>query len=161
MEAFSGRRTWRRTRRRVPVPNPAAGAEWSLTVPAGHAYQVRSIYYVLTASATVATRTPWLLFGDGAVQYLKLSGYNSVAASGAGVYVWAPGVNPYNGWTGSVQGLPELTLEPGSTITSLADNLQAGDQYSGIVLDVIDTEWKGGDVDLGGIPDLAVTILGG
>ena len=94
--------------RSVTVVNPAAGADFSVTVPAGASWLLNSVAATFATSATVGTRTPVLLITD-ATGHAVFSGATAFgqAASLTWSYSWtvAP-VTPPAGGTTNVGPLP-------------------------------------------------------
>lgn len=111
--------------------DPAAGVEWSITVPAGARWRVRSVTATLVTDATVANREPSIVFtADGAV----------VASVPSGVAHVASQTRRYSWFPQSVRGagaasldvivpIPALELRAGDTITSVTTALVAGDNW--------------------------------
>lgn len=156
---FSGEDRWRRSRIVVPVPQPAAGADWSLAAPAGHLYQLVSVIATLTTSAAVATRAARLVLGDGNATFLHVPAATTQVASLARRYGW---------WaTGQVLAvgsdiespLPGIALQTGWTIGSATDLVDVGDQWSAIRLHVIDTTVRDGATDIDQLPDIIVEVI--
>src|SRR5580765_5947487 len=115
---ISGEVAWRRFRVVQAVANPAAGADWSVTVPAGHLWELLGITATLTTSAAVANRAAAIVLGDGVNPYLTIPAAVVQAATLAGVYSWsgdagavALGVRQYGP-------LPDLSVPAGWTIGS-------------------------------------------
>lgn len=128
--------------RAVQQANPAAGAEFVVTVPAGARWEVLSINAQLVTSAAVANRQPVFQITDGATHVMhntQFSGNQAAsltfqysAAEGDSVAVNAPfnqGALPHN-----------CFLLQGWTLQSLTTNIQAADQWSAIWLMV--QEWS-------------------
>ena len=119
------------------IANPAAGAEWTFTVPAGQVMEILSLHWVLATSAAVANRVSGFEILDGAGNVVGIWRGGAVqAASLTENYSIGPfdGQSDPNGNFGAIivpapQG---LHLPAGFTIRSLSQNLQAGDQYSQI-----------------------------
>lgn len=132
------------TRTKVTVSQPAAGADWSYTVPAGTWLKLMSGLTTLTCSATTAQRNPGTIITDGTKTIGRLeyqtSGANPKASSVCQIsYVtshnWQVAGNaqiPANGPL--CLSLPPFVLPPGYVIGSVTPNLQAGDQYSAVTL---------------------------
>jgi hypothetical protein len=157
-ERISGSVPWRRFYKSVVVPNPAAGADWSVTVPASEVWSLVTITATLTTSAAVANRLPSLVVTDGNVRYARMSAVNTQAASLTSIATWGP--YGQSGQTGTVvRGiLPVAALGPGETIGSLTDLIDVADQWSAIVLRVLATISQAGAIQLGDVPDLVVAI---
>lgn len=155
----SGESVWRRSRITVAIPSPAAGADWSFAIPSGHVYRLLSVYAQLVTSAAVATRVARLAFTDGDRTFLDVPPFATQAASLTRRYAWAVSPAATAQGTGILSSLPEVELQAGWTIASVTDLIDVADQWSGIVLNVIDTTVRGGVRDLSAIPDLLVEVL--
>lgn len=117
----------------VTVPQPPVGTDWSYVLPS-HA-RLMSARCVLTASATVISRTPEITFSmQGAGEYLRLHGDGQSTASSAFLYQWFDVA--YSAFSGSAfqSPSPQMWLPKTTTIAMKTSSLQAGDQWSGIVL---------------------------
>ena len=120
----------------LTIANPAAGAEWSVTVPTGEQWIVRAVRARFVSSAAVATRFPNLVEDDGAgnltVQSAPATG---IAAAQTWDISWFHGaVNIQNN---NVQCNPwtlDTRMPPGFLIRSITGNIQAADQWSAIAL---------------------------
>lgn len=155
---LSGEAAWRRSRIVVPVVSPAAGVDWTFQVPAGHIYQLVSIYAQLVTSAVVATRIARLAFGDGVRTYLDVPPFATQVASLTRRYAWLVSPTGVAQGSGILSSMPEIAPQPGWTVASVTDAIDVGDQWSAIFLHVVDTTFKRGKVDLFGVPDLFVAI---
>jgi len=122
--------------RSIVVPNPAAGADWTQTVPAGTEWIIRSVTGILTNAVAVANRVATLEARDGAGVVLFQADINQTLVAG-NVYnlSWFPGAlvaaaaNVDNG------GMPqECRLPAGFVIRTVTAGLQAADQWSAIAL---------------------------
>jgi len=58
-------------RRLITGTDPAAGVEITETVPSGALWRLCSVYIQLTTSAVAGTRNVYLIFDDGATQFLR------------------------------------------------------------------------------------------
>lgn len=124
-------------RRVVQVPEPAAGADWTVTVPGGMQWYILSGTATLTTSATVDNRQPvitetvdgvtiWpglqsLSFGASTTKVIPVlldGGFVSGAATEGDIFLAAP----------------SNLLPPGTVIASDTALLQVGDQWSAISL---------------------------
>jgi hypothetical protein len=157
--SISGESPWRRYRRVVSVPAPAAGADWSLVVPAGSVYELVSVYASLSTSATVANRGARLQLTAGGVVYLDLAPQAVQAASLTTRYAWAQGMASYSADNGVVTGLPKLYLEPGWSIGTQTDLIDGADQWSAVSLLVLETVVRGGPLELAQAPDMFVEVV--
>lgn len=157
---YSGESPWRRSRIVVPVASPGAGLEWSLTVPAGHLYQVHSIFAILTTSAVVAARFARLILGDGVAPFLEVPPFASQAASLAWRYSWADVSVAYQAGLSQLGVIPPTTLEAGWTIGSSSVAIDPGDQWSGIRIGVLDVTIRPGANAIDAPADLTVELVG-
>jgi len=158
---ISGERPWRRVRRVIAGPAPAAGADWSVTVPAGKVWRLVSVQATLTTAVAVANRSPRLIVGDGDATFLTIPPVAVQAASLAGVFDWLEHGSAYTTAPDQVLSLPALVLEAGWTVGTSTTAIQAADQWSAQQLLVLETDVKGGAVDLGSLPDLTVEVVAG
>lgn len=156
----SGEAAWRRSRIVQAVTSPAAGADWSQTVPASHLWQLFSITATLTTSAVVANRQVRLVLTDGTNTFASLTAAAVQAASLANVYTWCLGQHPLALGLQQLGALPELTLPEAWTVGVSTLALDAGDQWSAIRLGILDTTARFGDLDLMATPELIVGIVG-
>lgn len=134
----------------VAPANPAAGADWKVTVTAGKRWRLYSITSFLSTSAAVATRVAEFLLksqdvniiyrvgdqagGDGQtansnLRHVLASCWSNVVRQTGGA-----GGQAYNAYP-----LPVIELIGGDTIGSFTSSIQAADQWSAIVLQV--EEW--------------------
>jgi hypothetical protein len=111
---------------------PAAGAEISETVPTGARQELISLWVVLVASATVATRTPQLRLDDGTNTLFQVPSVTQLVASQTAAAEFAQGV-PYATQVnalGAPSALPvNNRLLAGHRIRTSTVNIQVGDQY--------------------------------
>lgn len=118
--------------RSITGSTPAAGAEFSVTVPTGAQWRLQSLIASLTTSAAVANRAPTLVIDDG-VNVVMQSTVSAVqVASTTGALTWAEGFFRAN-FLGTTQGasLPfDMILLAGFRIRSVTGLLQAADQYT-------------------------------
>jgi hypothetical protein len=128
--------------RSVTISNPAAGANWSITVPAGAAWVLLSARATLATSVTVASRVPDLRVQDGSGNTL-LDAQAGVAqtASLTDAWNWAPGnVTATVLSAVNLVALPTaFRLNAGWVIQQVTTGLQAADQWSAIALSVTET----------------------
>lgn len=116
------------------VANPAAGADWTYTVPAGLQQTLISVRAVLTTSAAVANRFPVLRITSPTGQILAdVSALAAETASSTVTYVWMAGAPANNVNNVQQMSLPSgLRLLGSSTIQTITSGIQAGDQWSAI-----------------------------
>lgn len=155
---YSGESAWRRSRIVLPVASPAAGADWSLVVPAGHLYQLHSVFAILTTSAVVANRLPRLAVSDGVASFLELPAAAVQAASAVVRYSWAGEASSFVAGGSALGALVPLDLIAGWFLGPLTSLIDVGDQWSGIRVYVTDVTVRGGEADIGAVPDLVVEV---
>lgn len=123
--------------RTVPIAAPAAGAEWSQTVPGGEVWRPVAVVMTLVTDANVAARRPRLVYDDGTTQLVRVQTAQGPGATQAFTYSFAVGLG-YSQAGGTAQdestGIPDIPLQGGWRIRSSTVNLQVGDQYSVITL---------------------------
>ena len=131
--------------RSIQVGNPAAGADWSLSVPAGARWDLISASALFTSSVGVATRLPRLIVDDGTNTLFEAPAIFPQAASLAITQSWGAGaggpVTTDELTGGSVSsGLPnDFMLLAGWRVRSSTGAIQVGDQWSAISVSVL--EW--------------------
>lgn len=125
----------------VQQANPAAGADWAITVPAGARWRISSFAATLTTSATVANRIVRLQMNDAAVNNIMQTAPTAVIpASTTAVVSGFPGQS-----TPTTDPLTINVAMPGNPILPSAFRIvtstigiQAGDQWSAIWFEVED-----------------------
>jgi hypothetical protein len=125
--------------RTVQQANPAAGVDWTVTVPAGVRWQLQSIFAVLTTSAAAANRLPRIQIDDGVNVIFAVPAAVNETASLAWLNSWGAGagagafVDP----NAIALALPnDLYLLAGWRVRVVTANIQAADQWSQINLAV-------------------------
>jgi len=114
---------------------PAAGSEWTTTVPANKIWEILAIHYHLATSATVASRIPKVSFTDGTSQIAECRTVSSQLASLTYEHTLSPNTPVLTLVGGLVGGpIPKLVLNAGAVISSTTDLIQAADQYSQVVI---------------------------
>jgi len=109
----------------------AAGAEFSVSVPATQRWRLDAIRLPFVTDATVANRSPRIEFVTGATILWRSRPFDVQAASTTRTYNWARGVtyaqaplvNEYQG------DLPDVLLPPSTIIRTATDLIQVGDDY--------------------------------
>jgi len=125
----------------ILVANPAAGVDWTFTVPGSARLRLQSLRAVLTTSAAVANRNVQIQITDGVNTVWIASAPASVVAGTAQQLV-ATGTNSPTGVVTTIFSVvvPPALLLPGFwTIGTSTQNIQAADQWSAIALAV--EEW--------------------
>lgn len=123
----------------VNVANPAAGAEWTYTVPPGVVRLLVGACWLLTTSATVANRGVMVELADGANDLLGRWGGNWPEPANSVVNYSLPapiaGQVDATGLTTVLIPVPRgLMFAAGWVIRSKTTNLQAADQHSRVFL---------------------------
>lgn len=120
--------------------DPAAGSQWSETVPAGKAWRLKAIYATLVTSAVVGNRLSSLSITDGTNTILLIPDTTNVAASLTAKYLWMPyGGGSYTPGVavGVVNPLPEdFIVGPGYVLASTVSGMDAGDNWGAPVFTV-------------------------
>jgi hypothetical protein len=127
--------------RSVTVANPAAGADWSVTVPAGVQWVLQRVRAVLTTAAGGGNRTPDLQILDAAANLvLEAPGGANQAGGLTESWVWSTGATTTTtaGSTNMVNLPTNVRLLPNWVVRTVTANLAAGDQWSSIVLSVVE-----------------------
>lgn len=125
---------------------PGAGVEISETVPTNARWQLLAFKARLTASATVANRTPRLTIDDGTNVVIESPTSATQAAAAVDPYYWVAALGYTFGASGSdiVNGLPAPTfLRAGFRMRTSTINLQVGDTWDQVFYFV--REWIGGE----------------
>lgn len=122
----------RGTLRSIAVADPAAGAEWSETVPTNARWVLYSVRATLTTDATVANRVPTVVIDDGANELARVASTAVQAASLVRPYSFgAFGVGIDQGASGVTVPAPfPLPLQGGWRVRSLTGAIVAGDDWS-------------------------------
>jgi len=118
----------------ISVGNPAAGADWTYTLPTTQRLDVYGVHALLTTSATAGTRTVTLKVTDGANTLFLIDATNTQAISLAYDYTMYPS-SFAGGSAGTHQYIPlpePLVLMQGWTIGTTTANISATDQWSAI-----------------------------
>jgi hypothetical protein len=118
---------------------PIAGAEVSITVPAGQNWIFKSLCVPFTTSATVANRFPTLHIDLGGNPGVVIPVVAAITAGTAATLTWGATLNPLS--TNNVQTMAtpeELRLGPGTIIHTVTSGLQAADQYgnTGLMVEI-------------------------
>jgi hypothetical protein len=127
--------------RSINVATPAAGVEWSQTVPTGARWVVRAGNSVFTASGAVANRSPAIVFDDGAT-ILYTASVDTFRTAGQGA---TPQLGPvFKGASvdnaGFVVPMGSLmALFAGWRIRSITGSIQAADTWT--LIQLLVEEW--------------------
>ena len=132
------RQRWRPVRRREPVPQPAAGANWSLRNDSGGLWQITGVVFVLTTSAAVANRDLRLDCSASTDLWFRTGVAATQAAGVAATFAAWPGSTAQ-----ALAGLTQLIawpdgglmMPPGHVLATSLLAIDAGDQFSAIIVD--------------------------
>jgi hypothetical protein len=123
-----------RTVKFVDNANPAAGFDWTITVPTGELWRILAVSCFLQASATVANREAVLNVDEGgAIVTINVpSGTNHIASEGR-IYSWISGA-AYRGAGATspniVVGIGDsVFVSGGGRIRVITANIQVGDDW--------------------------------
>ena len=120
----------------VTVSNPAAGADWSYTVPTGGGRTLESVSYVFLNDAQAGNRLGRVRVRRGGVAIYQAAASAVTVANGTGTYSFAKGLVA-NTVTSTSPLNPLFKAPPllaGDVIDSNCLNIQTGDQFSAILL---------------------------
>lgn len=125
----------RATYKVVTVANPAAGADFSATVPAGKMWDSIAVHFHLATAVAVATRVAKITISDGTTMFAETRAGATQVASLTYEYTFVPNMQAL-AEQGLVVGgaMPKVVLNAGSIISSSIYNIQAADQISNIAL---------------------------
>lgn len=127
--------------RRIVVPNPAAGTNWTRTADKGAMWLVRGVTFQLVTAVAAATRVVGLSLVEGDDTRFVTAAATGQIASLTRRYSAYPGSAPGVDSTVAISvGWPHdgLIMPVGTTLSSVTDAIQAADQYQAIVLDVLE-----------------------
>lgn len=120
----------------VAVQAPVAGSDWSWQGPTDRPFRIQSVRAVLASSATVANRAAELhvLDRDRNV-IIDVPAIASQAASSTETWSWLPvGFGPGTVDNPALGPLPDCWVPDGCSVKVVTAGIQAGDQWSEIVL---------------------------
>ena len=116
----------------VQIASPAAGQDFTVTVPAGKTWKVNIVRAVLTAASGGGTRTVSFDFRrQGTLNFFSVNGALSIAGGAVGLTTMFPG--------GGVLLPGNLVLNAGDMIASYTSGMVSGDAWSQITVTV--EEW--------------------
>lgn len=121
----------------VAIPNPAAGADWSYTIPGAYWRRVVCGTAKFTASAAVAARNPVLnVTYEGTLVSSQPQANNPAAGQAWLLNIVTLFDTVFASATSfrDCLALPDKWWEPGTTISTTTTNIQAGDQWSAIFI---------------------------
>lgn len=119
----------------IYIDNPGAGQVFSRTVPGETWERLISVYFLLTTSATVANRYPYLHIKDGDGNIMAGNGGSNavIASTIINVFFQSDMGSSASEWDGSrTIGTPNLILPSGWTYSFDVANLDAADTLTNI-----------------------------
>lgn len=139
----------------VPVPQPAAGQEFTLPGARRGIVVVHALVFRFVASAVAATRVPQVALSDGSVTFFKTAAEVAQTAGQTFNYTAYDGSRPstaavtvvFLGWP-----VGGLVVPPGYTLSSLTTAIDGGDQYSSIAAYVEEIQADAGERYVPGAP---------
>lgn len=129
--------------RTIVGTTPAAGAEWTETVPTGARWELIALHQHFQTSATASNRVPNLEFRAGANKLWSTALDTAQAASRASDYYFSQNLPFQARASGQLLDVPlasQVRLLAGQVFGSNTDVLQVGDQYSAPIYTV--REWQ-------------------
>lgn len=127
------------------ITQPAAGAQFSVTVPGGRAWLVRSVHFRLVTDATAGTRGARIEVETQGVVVLQMLAGAGQGASLTRDYTFARGLASAERDT--IINAPivdPLLLLPADVISSAVVSMAAGDQISNVRLWVVEFDYPAG-----------------
>lgn len=126
----------------VTVANPAVGADWTTTMPVRVRWELIAVRGQYVADANVANRDPALRIDSGATIMYEAPVDRQINAGETRRLSWGAGVGVISSGNGLVYNgsIPVgLMLNNAMKILTVTNQIQIGDQWSGVVLVV--REW--------------------
>jgi len=117
----------------VNVPNPAPGADWVYTIPAGYEMTLLHTFYRLVTDANLPTRYPMFnLWGVDNFDRVRMKFGTFIGPGAQNNFSLALGSARADAYTRNTyhDALPMMRCLTGERWGSATSNLQAGDQYS-------------------------------
>jgi hypothetical protein len=133
----------------IRATQPAAGADWTQTVPGQSTWALVSVCAQLVTSSAVANRVPVLKVTDGTNTIAQIPEPVSLTASLTTTVTWmADGATTSTAITGAsvIVNTPKLILPPGFVLSSVTSLIDTGDQWQNVNVTVV--EVLTGDVAL-------------
>ena len=137
LDALARMAFMQRTLRVFPVTTPAAGADFSATVPGGFVWRPLAVTAKLVTSATVATRSVSLKITDQTNVLAQFAPFGTQAASLTATYSWANGAASAGTAAGGgvvTTGLPDMALPSGYQLASVTAAIDTTDQWSNVIV---------------------------
>lgn len=129
------------------VAQPAAGADWSFTVPTGLCYKFETLFFTLTTSAVVANRVLRLQITDGTNIVWEGGSISSYVASGVyrfGIARMSPQATAAANGQIQLIYLPEIWIPAGYVLQTSTVAKDVADQYSAVrgIVRVSSADWS-------------------
>lgn len=124
------------------VPTPAAGSDWSLTVPPSKRWILQSVIGTLTTDANAANRRVILTAQQNGVSFMEIPTSQDLAANGVADIAFAPhlpSVIATPVLRPQTQPCNPINLRQGDTLSYVTNALQVGDQWTDVRVQVL--EW--------------------
>ncbi len=120
----------------IPVPQPAAGADWTIRPPVGARWRVLGGSAKLVTSAAIANRQVYLAVSYDGLELFRIAAAAVQAAGATVVYELIPGLTLTTAIGGFQPVFLPLTalLDPRMVLASVTGAIDVGDQWSGVVL---------------------------
>ncbi len=128
--------------RPIAIANPAAGADFTITVPAGRTWEILGVAGQFTTSAVAGNRTPSLFLQvRGNPAGISITSGAVIPASQGNNMCWGIGLPAFGPLDGTLNtALPQrMLLNAGDKLGSSTAGILAGDQWSNIYLWVNET----------------------
>lgn len=122
--------------------DPAAGVDWSETVPTNARWQLLSVRALFQTDATVAARNVNLLIDDGTNNYYRIASHRDQPASQPYSYSWSVGTQDLGGLANAAVVIPlpnHAYMKAGYRVRAATSLMQAGDDWS--TLSILAREW--------------------
>jgi hypothetical protein len=122
---------------------PAAGADWTIPVPGGVVWRVQSLTATLVTAVAAAIRAAAVQLFDGSVVSARIAAGATQIGSLTGNYDWFVNYGDHVAVdivAGVTATWPDIPVPGGWTIRSATNNIQGADQWSAIVLYVLEIE---------------------
>ena len=116
--------------------DPAAGANFAITIPPNEAWGLRALSFIFTTDANVANRSVILSLDDTVNIFFNAPAASVQAASGGRRYSFGRSYGYDRNLAGGTEasGLPDVILDQGWRIQSSVGLLQVGDQISALAV---------------------------
>lgn len=127
----------------VPVADPAAGADWSVTVPAGVTWELLSFHTRLATSAAVANRFPsWLVKDPDGNEWQRIVQFSAATAGQTEAISGVSGFGDHvtGGTTIMPMQTPPIVMPSGHKLVGGTSSIDVADQYSQTIVTV--REWS-------------------